>query len=404
MSRSRNDFVANLPVGSKHLSGNLYLLPFASIRTPDRNPRLLTEKGQADLVDKTLSSQLRESIKKNTLLNPLVCRWVKEGDNLVPMVIGGDRRHRALHYLVSKKEMVSDPRVSRVGEDGQMTNHQAPAHEAYEFVTCQVFMCSDDLQALALSWAENKNRVNLTDGHEIAELIQLRDNGATDAQIMEILQQDQKWLAETDRLIASLDSMTLADLMENRIDRNGAIELAAIGDVKVREKVRNEAHRLAIGSWAKKIEKLHKKIAESEDVEEEEMGNVVFSDSDDDRTRAQQQLERIRSQTNALRRQVSDTTPTTTSNQIRESSRTITGQTPRNPSRRGPKGGPRKMRQSEIEKGLEIFQGIVRANGRVEEESFTPQMDALKLLVQIFRENIIPNNPDWIGTLRRFYS
>jgi predicted mannosyl-3-phosphoglycerate phosphatase (HAD superfamily) len=404
MSKSRNEFVANLPEGCKHLNGNFYLVPFGMIRTPERNPRLNTEKGQADIIDKTLSMQLRESIRKNTLLNPLVCRWVNENGNMVPMIIGGDRRHRALSFLISKKEMVIDPRQPRMGEEKEKAKMVA-ADEAYEFVTCQIFMCADDLEALALSWAENKTRINLTDGHEIAELIQLRDSDATDTQIMEILQQDQKWLADTDRLIASLDSKSLADLLESRIDRNGAIELAAILDPVVREEVRIEAHRLAKETWDKKIARIMKKIQVAEEVEEQASGNVVFSDGDESRTQAQNDLNRARTNLQNLRRTAEELAETpTSSSDVRESARSVTGSTPQRPRRRGPQGGARKMRHSEIEKGLEIFQSIVRSNGEIEGESFTARIDAMKLIVQIFRENIIPNNADWIGTLRKFYS
>jgi hypothetical protein len=225
MSVKTQDLVmSGLPEGSRHLTGNLFMVPFSSIIAPKNNPRLLTERGQSDIVDKNLSSQLRESIKKNTLLNPLVCRWVKDGDKFLPMVVGGDRRYRSLDFLIRKKEMVADPRTPKVNEKGEFISRTASADEAYEFVPCQIFMCRDDLDALVLAWAENKTRINLTDGHEIVEVIQLRDNGASDAKIMEVLQQDSKWLSDTDRLIASLDSHTLADLIEGRLDRNSAVE------------------------------------------------------------------------------------------------------------------------------------------------------------------------------------
>ena len=240
-----------LSAGTKHLYGNLYIIPFASIKTPDpddsgergyvfKNPRMNTERGQADLLDKKLSEELRQSIKKNTLLNPLVCRWVKQGDELAPMVIGGDRRYRCLEYLIRKKEEVADPRAL-TNEDGFCNFSTAAADKAYEFVACQVFAVNDDLEALALSWAENKSRINLTDGHEVAEVIKLRDSHATDAQIMSVLQRDSRWLASTDRLIASLDAITLADLMEGRLDRDSAERLAAIGDLSVRSQVRDIA-------------------------------------------------------------------------------------------------------------------------------------------------------------------
>ena len=54
------------------------------------------------------------------------------------------------------------------------------ADVAYEFVVCQIFECDSDLDAAILSWAENKNRVDLNEGHEIAALMELRKHSATD--------------------------------------------------------------------------------------------------------------------------------------------------------------------------------------------------------------------------------
>ena len=280
MSVKTQDLVmSGLPEGSRHLTGNLFMVPFSSIIAPKNNPRLLTERGQSDIVDKNLSSQLRESIKKNTLLNPLVCRWVKDGDKFLPMVVGGDRRYRSLDFLIRKKEMVADPRTPKDNEKGEFISRTASADEAYEFVPCQIFMCRDDLDALVLAWAENKTRINLTDGHEIVEVIQLRDNGASDAKIMEVLQQDSKWLSDTDRLIASLDSHTLADLIEGRLDRNSAVELAAIEDEKVRNQVRVAAHESANETSGRRIARLVRRAEQAEANEDIAKGEVVLAQS-----------------------------------------------------------------------------------------------------------------------------
>jgi hypothetical protein len=404
MSVKTQDLVmSGLPEGSRHLTGNLFMVPFSSIIAPKNNPRLLTERGQSDIVDKNLSSQLRESIKKNTLLNPLVCRWVKDGDKFLPMVVGGDRRYRSLDFLIRKKEMVADPRTPKVNEKGEFISRTASADEAYEFVPCQIFMCRDDLDALVLAWAENKTRINLTDGHEIVEVIQLRDNGASDAKIMEVLQQDSKWLSDTDRLIASLDSHTLADLIEGRLDRNSAVELAGIEDEKVRNQVRVAAHESSTETSGRRIARLLRRAEQAEANEDIAKGEVVLAQSPQQQDQARSNLARAEVETRAVRRKIEETTnPVTTTREIREASQQIAGEIPRTSNKRGPKGGPRKMRESKIMEGRDFFAGLVRNNG--EGDDFTAHVDALKLVVKIFNDNILANNPDWISTLKRHYS
>lgn len=262
-----------MPVGCQHLGGNLYKVRFQDIKLPDdfvpneegvsyafSNSRGLTESGQQVLLDRKLSSELRESIKKQTLLNPLTCRWVKVGDTYYPQLVGGERRYRSLDFLMKKKEVVADPRKAGFDENGTVVREEAVASEAYEYVNCLVLTTKDDLEALAISWAENKCRVNLNDGHEIAEIIRLRRCNADDSRILDILQRDEKWLSETDKLINDLDPNTLADLIENRIDRSSAIALSSIKDVNHRDKVREAANIASMETCEARITRLDNKV------------------------------------------------------------------------------------------------------------------------------------------------
>jgi len=405
--------IDKIPAGSKHLFGNMYMVPFACIKTPDpeeategeykfSNPRMLTERGQADLLDKKLSSELRDSIKNRTLLNPLVCRWVEDGDQLIPMVIGGDRRYRALEYLIRKKEVVLDPRGVKGSEEGWKYG-KVPADVAYEFVPCQIFACNSDLQALALAWAENKSRINLTEGHEIAEVVKLRAAKATDGQILEILQQDQKWLAETDKLIAGLDASSLADLFEGKIDRQSAIELAAIEDEDIREKVRNAAHESAAETCQKRIERLQSQIEKALDRKEIAEGNLAVADTPKQRKKAQQEIQAAETDAANMAKRRDGMQPVASSRDVRQAARDITGDVPAPKGKRGPKSGPRKMRENRLKEGKEYFTSILRNSGRCPEGTFTAQVDAVKLIIKILDENILVGNHDWAGTLRRHY-
>ena len=62
------------------------------------------------------------------------------------------------------------------------------------------------------------------------------------------------------------------------------------------------------------------------------------------------------------------------------------------------------MRESKIVEGRDYFATILRNNGECLEGSFTAHVDALKLIVKIFNNNIIANNTNWAETLKDHYS
>lgn len=393
-----------LPSGSKHLYGNLFMLPFAAIKTPDpddtargyvfKNPRMNTEKGQTELLDKKLSEELRQSIKKNTLLNPLVCRWSKQGDSLVPVVIGGDRRYRCLEYLIRKKEQVADPRAVEPREDDAFLGlPTAPADKAYEFVACQVFAVNDDLEALALAWAENKTRVNLTDGHEVAEVIKLRDCDATDAQIVSVLQRDARWLATTDRLIASLDANTLADLLEGRIDRESAERLASIDDVDLRSQVREIAVESAEHAHRRRLSIINGRLMEAIQREELAEGQRALSEDEDEREEAGIEASNARAEAEAARRERDRSQPVVNSRHVREAH-----------ARLGGRRSNKRLSEEAIREGRSYLADVVRRNGRCPDGTFQAQVDALRLAIRILEDNILESESDFSATLRRHYS
>ena len=398
---------ANLASGCVHLYNNMYMIPFDAIRTPDdeesegqycfRNPRTLIERGQADLLDKKLSSDLRESIKKNTLLNPLVCRWVhdEEDDCYHPVIVGGERRYRALDYLIRKKEIVKDPRQAVIG---QTNNATATADEAYQMVACQIYSCADDLDALALSWAENKNRVNLTDGHEIAEVIKLRQANATDDKIMEVLQQDRRWLAETDRLVSSLDANTLADLLEGRIDRGSAANLAKV-DPSVRDEVRESANNIAQDVYERRVTRLDNRIDSAVERQEIAEANSVLANTPEAQQEAAQEVAETRAEINTMRRRRERLRPQTTSQQVLRAAEEVTGTPRRRKNSRTNTGSNDQL----LEEMRTYLAELIRRNGRCPDNSFTAQIDSLRLLLRVINENFAQNNGDLESTLTRHY-
>jgi hypothetical protein len=330
----------NVPDGCQHLSGNMYKVRFQDIVLPESyepneegvsytfsNPRTMTTKGQQNLADKRLSAELRDSIKSKTLMVPLVCRWIKKGDVFYPQLVGGERRYRALDFLIRKKESVCDPRSPSLTDKGESIYDVAPADEAYEYLNVMVFSTNDDLEALSLAWAENKCRVDLNEGHEIAEVMRLRKYKATDGQILEILQHDAKWLADTDYLVSSLDQNSLSDLIENRITRESAIALLSIKNLTHREKVRKAANAVSEETCENRIRRLENQIEFVEEQVEVAQANLASAEYDDDEDAIEDAQEKLESAEIALKEKVqkrANIAPKTTVADVKKAAKKLT--------------------------------------------------------------------------------
>lgn len=238
----------------KHLHGALYLVPFDKIELPEaegksdsyefQNPRGITDKGQGVLTDAESSESLRNDIASKTLMTPLVCRFVKKGK---VQLVGGERRFRALSYLIKNQIMVRDPQNIVTDEKGKSEYGFRLANYVYENVLCQVYHADDDIEALAYSYSENDQRQNFNSGHDVAMMLELRRKRVGDDKILSVLQKTKAWLKDTDDLVKSLDPKTLGDLVEGRIDRVAAQKLSKIEDRSIRERVLEEAKSVSDG-------------------------------------------------------------------------------------------------------------------------------------------------------------
>lgn len=396
-----------LPEGVEQIAGTFYKIPFDLIQTSDdydeddegfafNNPRRLTEKGDAELTDKQLSLELRESIKKHTLLSPLICRWVQDDEGYYPQLVGGERRYRALSYLRTKKEMVSDPNNVRLNDKSEWEYAHSSADKVYSKVICQVFAVNSDLDALALAWAENKNRINLSEGHEIAEVIKLREFDASDEKILEILQREEKWLRETDNLIENLDENTLKDLIECRIDRGSAKELAEIEDLDVREKVRIEANEVAEAFSHRKKSRFQKRVEEALKDQEVARGNLAFIDDSEEKEDAEEQVSEAEQRLKRTVKERDEIKPVTTRTEVKKAKAKVTQE------QSSEDRLPRVLSAKKIMKGMKLVDQCLDANGLDPEGAFEIPTQALHLLSMIIKENILAGNADFGDTMKRF--
>lgn len=402
-----------LPEGTTHLHGTFFKVPFASIQIPEEkeggkeyhfiNPRLLTEFGEKELLfGKKSASELRESIKKCTLLNPLVCRWQQAGDTFVPVLVGGDRRYRALDWLIKNNVDVADPRSYDIKNTGEVAKAFCPARDAYQNIVCQIFAVNNDLEALAISWAENKNRINLTDGHEVAEVIKLRKYAASDDVILEILQRDERWLAETDRLISKLDEETLHNLLESRIDRSAALSLLEIDNQEIRREILNKANDLAEKKNEKKKEQVKKILKNALDKKEEAEGIIadyeVFDEEDDEVLEEAKKV--VEDSSKKVRKSIKkrdELKPVTKAREINKAKMELSD-----------KLDPadkiiRCLSPKKIKTGIDYLCELIRDDGVCPRGSFKANVESLQLVVKILEDNILNNEDDFALTLENFF-
>jgi hypothetical protein len=405
MSSDKNEAGVELPDGITHLHGAMYLVRFNLLQVPDpdakcgdeankeyefRNPRTLTEKGQSVLFDKQKSQEMRDSIREKTLLTPFICRW----KNKAVQMVGGERRHRAVSWLIHKKEMVKDPRSLKFNDDMEPQYDYSPADQVYEFVLCQIYHASNDLDALALAYTENDCRVNQGPGHDIAMVLELRKCGASDEKIMGVMSKDEKWLRDTDNLIAGLDESTLRDVIEDTIDREAALELLPIKEKfneEVTAKVKEVAKDLADKDYKKRFERLTKRLTEARDEQEIAEGNVADSSfrSDAQQAEDQESLTEATAKVQRIAKDRAGDKPKVTPGNVRSGLRVIVGEgeSEDGEGTAAPSGGarpptqPKALRYAKIKEAyIDVLDDLVKKGGKHPEfKEFTASPDACKL-------------------------
>lgn len=396
------------PEGVQHLHGAMFLVPFDLIFQADeeetgegenkayrfRNPRLLTERGVSEMLDKKLFSGLRESIKDKTLLNPLICRWREVEGKVLPQLVGGDRRYRVLDDLITKKEVVKDPASAKLNEQGEYEYEYRAANEVYNKVLCQVYSAKSDLEALGLSYAENQFRQNLTAGHDIAMVVELRQCHATDEQIMSIMQKDERWLRDTDALLNGLDENTLKDLIEDRIDRDAAKELMTIDDVEIRHKVLTEANTESAEDHKRRIQRYQKKVMaalEQKEIAEGEVADAEYRGDAQAKEKAEHDVQDADAKVKRTIKERDSQKPVTTTKNVKSAKKAVTGEDTKEPRcLRGPKIK---------EKYYEYLLGVMKNDGKDTEGGYIISPQTIKLAVKIVR-GILDGDEDCPGIVK----
>jgi hypothetical protein len=399
-----------LPEGVRHLHGSLYLVRFELLQLSDpevnssdsqeqkykfHNPRILTEKGQRVLFDKQNSLQIRESIRDKTLMNPFVCRWRFEAENelavkrLTIQIVGGERRHRAISWLRNKRELVKDPAYTRLNDNLEYEYEYKPADQVYEYVPCQIYAAKSDIDALSLSYTENDCRINQGEGADVAMVMELRRCLASDEEILSAMTKEESWLRDTDHLIEGLMQEALTDLLEDRIDREGALEL-----LKIRQKFGDEVagKALAIANDASQKDYERKFLRCTERIEEamteREIAEGAVEEAKYQGSGVEVAEQVVTESTAKVKRTIGERDrekPTTGGGHVRNAHRSMTGGTHRGSTPPTPKSTV--LRAQKIQEFyLDPIEELIRMGGKSTEiDDGEADLDSLALILKMLR-------------------
>jgi hypothetical protein len=265
-----------LPDGISHIEGPLYKVRFDLIKVADKpdteakapdkyqwfNPRYWTlEEGEEPAgFGKPDMDRLGEDIRDNGLTDPMLCRWIPgpNGTSL-PQLWEGERRKRKIDFFRKKKEKVKNPTT------GEYEN----AEKVYEYVLCNIYDIDKDIEVLKRAYRHARTRVNFSPEVDLRLVMEMRSEGAKDEEILDVTGQDEKWLANMDKLIAlKEDTKTLKAFCDGTLKLESAVAFAECEDQGTRHKALDIALTYAGEDSKKKIAKLEKDILKGkEDVQ-----------------------------------------------------------------------------------------------------------------------------------------
>lgn len=213
----------------EHISDNLYKVPLSLLRIansdgddkvlgfPFRNPRRGRMAGK--LLSKGLEqekiAQLAESIRQTKMQHPLIVGTAHKNIGSQQLtILSGERRYRALHSLVGDDVECFDP----------TTQKHVAASKLYAAVECRIYTGIDRKLAIKLAFDVNENAESIGEAADVAMVLELREQGFTDPEILDITGKSPTWLRDTG-ILGRLDQQTLMALAEEKINRTVALQL-----------------------------------------------------------------------------------------------------------------------------------------------------------------------------------
>lgn len=224
---------ADLVEGLEHLNGDLYRIRLELVQCAEPgldldsdelkfgNPRYVSREGKMVARglhhDSTeLMDEIRESIRKDGLKDPLQLRILEDNGEFIFEVVDGERRYRGLSKLVAENASCWDCSQQAFVE----------AKDLYEFVDVRIERM-DDKTALQRSFSANDRSVGIGEAATVAFVRKLRICGLGDKEIRDITGKGEAWLRETDKLIA-LPERCFTALADEKINRRLALKLSTL--------------------------------------------------------------------------------------------------------------------------------------------------------------------------------
>ena len=188
--------------------------------------------------------ELIERIRTEGLLQSPICRWYKDG----VQVVDGERRTRAIHKLKADNAECWD----------KDSKQFVPAKELYSKIEVSIRDMTDE-EALKINFSASESGEKFGEGAIVAYCKILRQWGKSDKEIIDLTGYSIEWLRQTDKLMG-LDEKSFLALSNNKITRELAGDLLEIEDMDVRLAELDRRIEAAEKRHAKTTDVLHSKV------------------------------------------------------------------------------------------------------------------------------------------------
>lgn len=204
------------------------------------NDKKLLYNARQTFIEESIES-LAENIRINGLLNNPGIQKLATGENLL---IFGERRLRAIKYLISKNAKCLD----------KQTGDMIPAKKLYgEGILVNFYENLTEKQAIRLHIAENIDTEKVPEFEMIRYCIQLEECRMWNRkEISEMLNRSQGWISQTISF-STLPERAVKLLQEGKINRTGAMSLLRIKDDKLESTLDHIEEQIAIAEGCVKV-------------------------------------------------------------------------------------------------------------------------------------------------------
>ena len=374
-----------------HIEGNLYHVPRNLISFSDNpdedfvNPRHTMVFGQEEAkgLDPESIKALKESIRKNGLLNPPILQGRGNLGNSILKVNSGERRLRCIDLLIKENADCFDPNTRKF----------KPAAQLYSTIRCTIIVDIDLKEQYRLAYTTNDQSEGIGETADIMLVKKLHEKGLTNEEIMEITMKSSTWMRDTD-LLLGLDEETLKAYVDGSINRTVAIKLAGIKNVEHRltklaelNKYRMLRNKILLEAVNQSLEQAiqERDLAEAELLDAQHIGDKKRKTLSEDRLKkAQEKIKRKSEEFQEI-----------TGKQITATRKDLDSIMP--------DGGERKLTASKIEKRWRpALISLIKNDGLDEDGNFVCDVEHASLVLYVVDHGLNQNEYDISTVLREF--